>query len=480
MTHFPEAIGWALLHFLWQATVIAVIYRGADFIFGKAQASARHSLALAALVCMLVSSAGTFAYEEVRLNHPEAPTGLNAPSFLNASATDVIVELQAIGSLGKINTGHLLQSLDCAWLAGILLLSLRTMGGISVLVRVRSVISPEATDEMAARFCILARRMNLQGRVSLRLHPFIKNPFVVGTFRSVVYLPLSALSCLTPDQIDAIVAHELAHVRRADYAWNLLQNAAETLFFFHPAVWWLGRILREQRELCCDDIVLRSYSDPVNYAKALLVLAENRDVLPSLTMGAHGHESGAFLLPRIARILGEAYGSYGDPSLNVIFRLSIPAIVGATVLCLSALSYGRLQTLPFAVARVSDNSVAGLLPSAIDDRSGPFAPTHKSVAERSKRKSLRGIRTTLEESYPEPSARSFPDFAVGPNPSEDPNLGSTFRPEAHSNQPQEHHPETHLDPRHEAHPESHADPRPIQFHEHHPEFHAESHPNSRE
>jgi beta-lactamase regulating signal transducer with metallopeptidase domain len=472
MMHVPEAIGWALLHFLWEATTIAVLYRGVDFIFGKAQTSIRYYLALTALVCMLVSSAGTLAYEGVRLNHPQAPISFKSIPFFSASTANVIVEFQARGALGKIKTESLLQSLDCAWLAGILLLSLRTMGGISLLIRVRSAVSPETTNEMASRFSILASRMNLQGHVRLRLHPFIKNPFVVGAFRSVVYLPVSALTCLAPDQLDAILAHELAHVRRADYAWNLLQNAMETLFFFHPAVWWLGRILREQRELCCDDIVLRTYSDPVSYAKALLALAENRDVLPSLTMASHGHQSSEFLMPRIARILGEPSGSYGDALSNVIFRLSIPAIVGALALCLSAaLQNGRLQTLPFEVASISHISVAGLS-SAVEDPREPFTSVRNSVRYRSERKSAQRILIPLAKSHPESSARSLPDFTVGPDPRPDPNLNSNFRPESHSSQPQEHHPETHTDPRPEVHP--------IQFHEHHPEFHPESHPNPRE
>jgi beta-lactamase regulating signal transducer with metallopeptidase domain len=476
MTHFPEAIGWALLHFLWEATAIAIFYRGGDFIFGKVQASARYALALAALVCMLVSSAGTLAYEGIRLNHPQAPTIFNSISFFSASTENVIVDLQAMGSLGKINTEQLLQSLDCAWLAGILIFSLRTMGGISLLLRVRSAVNSDVTDEMALRFSILASRMNLQGRVHLRLHPFIKNPFVVGAFRSVVYLPLSALTCLSPVQIDAILAHELAHVRRADYAWNLLQNAMETLFFFHPAVWWLGGVLRQQRELCCDDIVLQSCPDPVSYAKALLVLAESRDVLPSLTIAAHGHESSALLLPRIARILGEADGSYGEAASRVIFRLSVPAIIGATMLCLSAaLPYGRLQRTPLAVAMASHNSIAGL-PSALEDPNEPSPPARYWVRDRPERKSIRRTPIVFAKSHPEPSVQSLPDFTVGPNPRADSSLNPNFRPESHWNQPQEHHPETHSDPRPEVHPENHADPRPIQFHEHHPEFH----PNPRE
>jgi hypothetical protein len=177
--------------------------------------------------------------------------------------------------------------------------------------------------------------MELKGRVSLRIHLAATNPFVVGAFRSIIYLPVSTLTSLTPDQIDAILAHELAHVRRSDYAWNLLQTAMETLFFFHPAVWWLGRIIREQRELCCDDIVINSSFIPLTYAKALLILAERQHVQPRLAMPLDGHQGRKQLFSRIARILGDACVPEGESYRSMVFRLFIPAVAGSLVLCCS-------------------------------------------------------------------------------------------------------------------------------------------------
>jgi BlaR1 peptidase M56 len=102
-----------------------------------------------------------------------------------------------------------------------------------------------------------------------------------------------------------VLAHELAHVRRADYFWNLVQTVVETLFFFHPAVWWVGRNVRQQRELCCDDIALETCSDPVVYASALLRLEEERRTRLHLAMALDGHQSRFGLRQRIGGILGE-------------------------------------------------------------------------------------------------------------------------------------------------------------------------------
>ena len=101
----------------------------------------------------------------------------------------------------------------------------------------------------------------------------VDTPTVIGWLRPVVLLPVAALANLTPDQVQAILAHELAHVRRHDFVVNLLQTIAETLLFYHPAVWWLSHRIRVEREHCCDDIAVEVCGDPVGYAEALTTLA---------------------------------------------------------------------------------------------------------------------------------------------------------------------------------------------------------------
>ncbi len=130
----------------------------------------------------------------------------------------------------------------------------------------------------------------------------------MGIVRSLIILPASALMALTPHQLEAVLVHELEHVRRADYFWNLIQTTVETLFFFHPAVWWLGARLRQQRELCCDDAAVQACADPLIYATALLRLEERRNQQLGLAMALDGHRSSSGLRARISRVLGEANG----------------------------------------------------------------------------------------------------------------------------------------------------------------------------
>jgi hypothetical protein len=154
----------------------------------------------------------------------------------------------------------------------------------------------------------------------------------LGAMRAIVLLPFSVLTSLGPDELEVVLAHELAHVRRADFVWNILQTIAETLFFFHPAVWWLSSRIRHERELCCDDLALTVCPNPVTYASALYRLEEHRSHHLRLAMALDGHASRHTLLMRIARILGEPMTRIPSRSVRP-FSLAA-AIAGLVVLLL--------------------------------------------------------------------------------------------------------------------------------------------------
>ena len=125
-------------------------------------------------------------------------------------------------------------------------------------------------------------------------------PTVIGWLKPVVLLPASALAGLAPNQIEAILAHELAHIRRHDYLVNLCRRVVETLLFYHPAVWWLSRRIRAERENCCDDLAVSLCGDPVAYAAALAELEGLRSTTGDLVLAA----TGGSLLQRVRRLLG--------------------------------------------------------------------------------------------------------------------------------------------------------------------------------
>jgi beta-lactamase regulating signal transducer with metallopeptidase domain len=187
-----------------------------------------------------------------------------------------------------------------AWLCGVVMLSLRLIGGWLWVQRMTSHGTRPAREAWQLIASRLARRLHIARSVTVLESTRVDVPTVIGWIAPVVLLPASALSGLAPHQLEAILAHELAHIRRHDYFVNLLQTLVETLLFYHPAVWWLSRRIRIERENCCDDLAVSLCGDPVAYAQALADLEERRGEGHEFVMAANG---GSLVL-RVRRLLG--------------------------------------------------------------------------------------------------------------------------------------------------------------------------------
>ena len=161
------------------------------------------------------------------------------------------------------------------WLAGVLLLSLRLLGGWWS-TRVLRVVDVSPVPEWCLAQLARCRRMGIARPVAIVSSVRVSVPVIVGHVKPVIVLPAAALSGLSVAQVEAILAHELAHVRRHDYLVNLAQTVIETLLFYHPAVWWVSRQVRETREHCCDDLAVTVCRSRREYVHALLDLEELR------------------------------------------------------------------------------------------------------------------------------------------------------------------------------------------------------------
>jgi beta-lactamase regulating signal transducer with metallopeptidase domain len=365
MNHHLESLGWTLVHFCWQAAAIALVYWLTDAVLSKARSQTRYVLALGTMLLMLVSALATFAYEETRGDSglSSSPGALSSPAMaaIGSSISNDLAPLAGLKKAGAtaqpapLDLSRFLPWLDVAWLLGVACLSTRTIGGWRLIQRLRRSALVEAPEAVYANFVRLCERLGITQQVSLYISQHIQGPLAIGVVRSLVILPASALMALSPEQLEAVLAHELAHVRRADYLWNLLQTMVETLLFFHPAVWWLGGRLRQQRELCCDDVAVQSCADPLVYATALLRLEERRSQRLSLAMALDGHKPWSGLGLRIARILGETNGEKSPRELVPIPLAAICAVFLLVLLPMPHLFAGlrknmQGQTTPPAVS----------------------------------------------------------------------------------------------------------------------------------
>jgi beta-lactamase regulating signal transducer with metallopeptidase domain len=394
-THHLESLGWTLIHFCWQAAAIAIAYKVVDLAISrgsrKATSQTRYVFALAAMLCMFATATGTLLYEELRLQRTAVasyatesvtnstdPAPSDAAAVLSAEVPTTQPSLRESITAALPRPEAFLPWLDALWMFGVLALSARTVGGWIIVQRLRSTATQQIPPALAASFTRLSRRIGVHGRVALRLSTRIASPLAIGMMRSLILLPASALTMLSADQLEAVLAHELAHIRRADYLWNILQTMIETLFFFHPAVWWVGSSLRQQRELCCDDIAIASCVDPLTYATALLLLEEERareialhtaTTKFPLALALDGHQSRVGLRSRIARILGEPMEP--TSSSRNIAPFSIVGVCGALALFLLPLPqvFASLHPAP------QQATLAPLAPVAAEPAIPELSPT---------------------------------------------------------------------------------------------------------
>jgi beta-lactamase regulating signal transducer with metallopeptidase domain len=350
-----QALGWTLVHFLWQGAAIALLYRVVDLALVRRSANARYIVALAALLGMFTVALATLAYEESSLHQAAAVSSGNAApaNWTPVPLATVRVEAAsaaAVQDAGQILVGRVLPFLDLLWLAGVVFLTLRALGGWWLLRRLRLSPLHPAPHKLLFRLDVIRLQMGIRRFVELRLSSRIANPLTAGVLRPWILLPLAAVTRLSPEQIEVVLSHELAHIRRRDYLWNILQTVVETLFFFHPAVWWISRRVREERELCCDDAALARCPDPSVYASALLRLEEERRNHLRLAMALGGNQSRAGLRARIRRILGDPEAS---PRSARPLSLAGVAVAAAVFFCPMPKLLASFRAVPKAATSIT-------------------------------------------------------------------------------------------------------------------------------
>jgi TonB family protein len=277
MIAITHALSAALLHFVWQGLAITILCWLALFFLRKSSAPLRYAVSCGSLVMLvLLPAVTTWALYE----RPAA--GLPSRGVL-AEAFGVSISMP---SAGGVNWLGLAESWALpVWCCGVFIFSLRMIWGCAQVAALRRA-GTTADAVLAAAFDRLAQRMGLARPVRLLLSPVSDSPSVTGWWKPVVLLPFSAVAGLTPEQLEAVLAHELAHILRHDYLVNLLQMAAETLLFYHPAVWWISRRIRHERELCCDDLAVQACGGALSYARALTALEKMRASRPALALGS--------------------------------------------------------------------------------------------------------------------------------------------------------------------------------------------------
>lgn len=377
-----QSVGWTLIHFLWQGTVLAVAYQVAAWLCRAGSANTRYALGVITLLLMAIAPAVTLFI--VHGGQPWFTTGDAARTVdwgLSVGGADA-------GYPSALATA--MPWLVGAWLIGVCALALRFCGGwwrIQALRHTGIERAPAWIERLVAR---LAAEMRVPVPVQVLLSRVVDTPTVIGWLRPAILLPASVITGLTPQQLEMVIAHELGHVRRFDYLVNLAQVLLETVLFYHPAVRWVSERVRHERENCCDDIALAQLGDAVGYARALAALEAERSRGPGrLALAA----TGGSLVVRIRRLFGERRAQLGHA------RASWIAVLGAVmVLAVATLAVRPLWLSP---TETDDGDVAVVEMS--DDDAADEAADGPAVRE-----TLPELRALLDDA---PAARPGPEIS---------------------------------------------------------------------
>ncbi|MEL6730458.1 MAG: M56 family metallopeptidase [Bacteroidota bacterium] len=290
-----SALGWTLFHSLWLGGLMAMLWALGKKLMVNHTSSHRYLTLVGLLGLFLSVHIGIFwtHYQDTQQIHASSASistfSLASISFLSEADPDMALTAWE-AYFSRIESWF--PYLTILYVVGLLLSSLRLMRGYYQIHHLRTQSKLPASDKIQLQIRHLSLRLGVSQTAQLKIHPLVKEPMTIGFWKPIILFPVELLSGLNAEQLEAILLHELAHIKRADFLINQLQIFIEVLFFYHPAIWWISREIQLEREKCCDDIVRRVAGDPWVYAQTLTQLERFRQSLnPIFTMQATGKPS---------------------------------------------------------------------------------------------------------------------------------------------------------------------------------------------
>jgi beta-lactamase regulating signal transducer with metallopeptidase domain len=288
MNPIMDASTTALLQFIWQGAAVAVTLAAILALLPERSANARYAVCCLAMGTLVVLPILTGVWSFTTSGHAMA------------TRPDAFV----LTMLAPVSDGAIVATIQQwtlpLWALGVAFSSMRLFVSWRHVAQLRR-SARTASSAVIEVLSTVERRLGVHRRATLALTELADSPIVVGWWRPMILLPAVAMAELTREQLEAVLAHELAHVRRYDDVVNLGQVLVETVLFYHPATWWISARVRRERERCCDDAAVALSGDPATFVRALLTLERTRSVSPTLAIGLRGSE--AELLTRVRRLL---------------------------------------------------------------------------------------------------------------------------------------------------------------------------------
>jgi beta-lactamase regulating signal transducer with metallopeptidase domain len=323
-----RTVCWTLIHSLWQGLLAAIL--AGIIIIGtrKAAARLRYNLLTAVFILFLGGSVITFFtqlhYGNINISAASEHAGISEGTFVHEPQTGFFATQQQ----------HIIEQavtyfdvhaplIVLIWIMFFLGQSIKLMAGFYQIYRIRHNNIYPPSREWNEKMYQMAEKLGIKKKIILLQSGLIKMPAIAGILKPTILLPLGIITNLPPDQIETILLHELAHIKRKDYLLNLIQYVSESIFFFNPGLRWISSLIRQEREACCDDIVLLHSPHKKPYIEALVNFQEFSLHKHTYAMRLGGHQN--HLYDRVKRMLKQE-----NKKLNIIEKLAL--IVGLMVI----------------------------------------------------------------------------------------------------------------------------------------------------
>jgi beta-lactamase regulating signal transducer with metallopeptidase domain len=303
-----QAFSWMLIHSLWQGLLLAVVTAVLLQLTKRTPARLRYNITLVQFVLFILACVWTFVRG---MNSPSdallplaGTIGQNASQLLQLDAASVRQFADACADYISTHASLLV----LVWAVFFTFRSFRMVQGLIYLQKARHKHT-RAAAHWNERLALLCRKLGIHNGIQLLESAYVKVPMVIGHLKPVILMPAGLLTGLPSEQIEAVLLHELAHIRRHDYIVNLLQTICETIYFFNPGLLWISALLRDEREHCCDDIALGETGNKKEFIQALISFKEHAMYSHSAAVAFPGKKNQ--LLQRVSRIINNKNQSLG-------------------------------------------------------------------------------------------------------------------------------------------------------------------------
>lgn len=367
--HLFDSIAWTIIHSLWQGALVFIVVISLFLLNKKWNAALRFNISLLSMVTLFIASVSTFVFQY--MDHTVQAENVQATLVYYYASFSTDMGRQGIVTF--INKNTLL--ISNFWIFGFLLLSLRYIFAYIVLYRYSRTSPSLDLSHLNIDFEAYKHQMGVTKRILIKSYEKQMSPFTLGFIKPMIFFPVSVLNALNTAEIEAILVHELAHIKRNDFIVNILTSLIEVAMYYHPVIWWLQKQLNIHRENACDDMAISIVGDRLLYARALVKLQENLHInnSPAMALAFTGNRKSIFL-NRIKRMFNMPY-----TQINIKEKLIASLVLFLLALGITEVYAHKTKTKDFSLINNIKESLMSVPPANIEQDTFPKTKKKESV-----------------------------------------------------------------------------------------------------